>query len=65
MLASEQEVEKMLNLFGEMTKIEIDDLIHDKNWGSINFESAKSDLERLFAMCNHKHIVQHPAVPRC
>ena len=63
MLASEQEVEKMLNLFGEMTKIEIDDLIHDKNWGSINFESAKSDLERLFAMCNHFKVLPNDQLP--
>lgn len=62
-MASEQEVEKILTLFNEVTEVEIADLIYDKDWGSINFESAKSDLERLYAICNHFKVLPIDQLP--
>lgn len=52
-MASKEQVDKLLTLFKEITELDIGELIHDKNWGIINFESAKPDLERLYALCHH------------
>jgi len=62
-LASKEQVEKLLTLFNEITELDIDELIHDKNWGSINFESAKADLERLYALCNHFKVLPIDQLP--
>ena len=52
-MASSEQIETLLRTFNEITEVEIDDLIYDKDWGSINFEAAKPDLERLYSLCNH------------
>jgi len=62
-LASEEQVGKVLTLFGKMTEVEISDLISNKDWGSINFESATPDLERLFALCNHFKVLPIDQLP--
>ena len=62
-MASEKQVEKLMQLLGEMTENNIEDLIYDKDWGSINFESAKADLGRLFSLCNHFKVLPLDQLP--
>lgn len=62
-MASKEQVQKLLELFGEISEIEIDALIYDKDWGSINFESAKPDLERLYSLCNHFKVLPIDQLP--
>lgn len=62
-MASEEQVKKLIELISEIIKIEISDLIYDKDWGSINFESAKHDLERLYALCNHFKVLPLDQLP--
>lgn len=62
-MATSEEVEKLIKRLKDVTEIEIDDLIQDKDWGSINFESAKSDLERLYSICNHLKVLPIDQLP--
>lgn len=62
-MATKDQVEKLKNLFEKITELEIDELIYDKNWGSINFETAKVDLERLYALCNHLIVLPIEQLP--
>lgn len=62
-MATKEQVEKLLSLFNKITELEIPELIYDKDWGSINFESAKSDLDRLYALCNHFKVLPIDQLP--
>lgn len=62
-MASKEEIEKLLNLVNEITDLDIDELIYDKNWGSINFEAARDDLSRLYALCNHFKVLPLDQLP--
>lgn len=62
-MATEEQVKKLQGLFDEITELDIADLIYDKDWGSINFESAKADLERLYALCNHFKVLPIDQLP--
>ncbi|MDN3617530.1 hypothetical protein ACFFUS_12070 [Vibrio gallaecicus] len=62
-MASTEQVKNLLSLMDEITEIDIADLIYDSNWGSINFENAESDLERLYALCNHFKVLPLEQLP--
>lgn len=62
-MATKEQVEKLLSLFNKTTELDISELIYDKDWGSINFESAKADLERLYALCNHFKVLPIDQLP--
>lgn len=62
-MATKEQVDKLLLLFGEISETEISNLIYDKNWGSINFESATADLERLYNLCNHFNVLPIEQLP--
>lgn len=62
-MASKEQVENLKKRFNEITAIEIQDLIYDKDWGSINFEAAKADLERVYAICNHFKVLPLEQLP--
>lgn len=62
-MATKEQVEKLLSLFNKITELEIPELIYDKDWGSINFESAKGDLDRLYALCNHFKVLPIDQLP--
>ncbi len=42
-MASQEKINDLSDLMGEITEIDISDLIYNPNWGSINFEKAKVD----------------------
>ena len=52
-MASEEQVKNLHTIFQEISDTEIQNLISNEKWGSINFEAAKPDLERLYSLCNH------------
>lgn len=62
-MATEEQVKRLQGLFDKITELEIEELIYDKNWGSINFESAKADLTRLYALCNHFKVLPIDQLP--
>lgn len=62
-MASSEQVTKLLDLFQEITELEISELIDNKDWGSINFETAKPDLERLYILCNHFKVLPIDQLP--
>lgn len=62
-MASDEQVKKLLALIEEITEVDISDLIYDKDWGSINFEAAKTDLERLYSLCNHFKVLPVNQLP--
>lgn len=62
-MATEKQVENLLSLIDSCTELEIDELIYDKDWGSINFEKAKPDLEKLYAMCGHFKVLPLAQLP--
>lgn len=52
-MATEDQLKKMNSILQSVTANSIDKLISNPNWGSINFQMAKSDLGLLFDLCNH------------
>ena len=62
-MATAEQVDKLLSLFNKLTELDIPELIYDKDWGSINFEAAKADLERLYALCNHFKVLPIDQLP--
>ncbi|EJL6368238.1 hypothetical protein NMR34_003459 [Vibrio cholerae] len=62
-MATKQEVDKFLDLVNEITELSIDKLIYHTKWGSINFEKAKPDLMRLYALCNHFKVLPLDQLP--
>ena len=43
----------LLEMANNYTDTPIDKLIRNKNWGSLNFEDAKDDLEKAYSILNH------------
>lgn len=62
-MATKDQVEKLLSLLNKITELGISELIYDKDWGSINFEAAESDLNRLYALCNHFKVLPIDQLP--
>lgn len=62
-MATEKQVENLVSLIDSCVELEIDELIYDKDWGSINFEKAKPDLEKLFALCSHLKVLPLNQLP--
>lgn len=49
----DEKTEQILNLAKGVVAVPIDKLVSNANWGTINFEAARSDLELLFSLCSH------------
>ena len=52
MPSENEEVAKLLQLLKRITEVPVDDLTHNKDWGSINFDSAKFHFESIYEICN-------------
>lgn len=52
MLADEK-TEQILSLAKGVIAVTIDKLVSNPNWGTINFEAARGDLDLLFSLCSH------------
>lgn len=62
-MASTERVQKIQSLLEMVTTIPIDGLISNPDWGTINFQVAKSELELLFNLCNHLKVLPVEIVP--
>lgn len=62
-MASIEKTAKVQELLASITATPIDGLISNLNWGSINFQAARPDLELLFNLCNHLKVLPVEIVP--
>ena len=62
-MASKEMVAKVQDLLEVITATPIDRLISNLDWGSINFQAAKPDLELLFNLCSHLKALPIEIVP--
>ncbi len=56
-MAKKEIIEPLKKLLEECLEYEIDNLVSRTDWGSINFEGAREDMERIFAINNHLNIL--------
>jgi hypothetical protein len=52
-MATQEQVDKIIALANGLIETPIDKLVSNVNWGTINFEAARTDLNLLFNLCNH------------
>ncbi|MFZ1545978.1 MAG: hypothetical protein WAT12_02605, partial [Candidatus Nitrotoga sp.] len=52
-MLSQEKVAQIIALADGLTFVAIDKLISNPGWGTINFESARGDLDLLFGLCSH------------
>lgn len=62
-MATEGQINELLQLAENCTETTVNDLVNNKDWGTISFEKAKSDIERLFALCNHLKVLPLDQLP--
>jgi hypothetical protein len=62
-MAQETIFSRILTFVDSCISTPIDKLIYNSNWGSINFEQAKKELEKLFSMLNHLKILPIELLP--
>lgn len=56
-MAKEETVGPLQEAISETLEFAIDDLVSRNEWGSINFEDAREDLDRIFAIVSHLNIL--------
>lgn len=56
-MAKEENVAPLNEAIATTLKFKIDNLVSRTDWGSINFEDAREDLDRIFAIINHLNIL--------
>jgi len=52
-MLSQEKVDQIIALADGLTSVTIDKLVSNPGWGTINFESARVDLDLLFGLCTH------------
>lgn len=62
-MASVEKAAKVQAILSSVTATPVEELISNPNWGSINFQAAKPDLELLFNLCNHLKVLPVEIVP--
>lgn len=62
-MAQETVYTKIIAFAENCTATSINDLIYNSKWGSINFELAKPDLDKLFSMLNHLKLLPIDLIP--
>jgi hypothetical protein len=62
-MAQETIYTKILAFADNCTSNSIEELIYNTKWGSINFDVAKLDLEKLFSMLNHLKLLPIELIP--
>lgn len=56
-MAKEETVAPLHKVIQATLEFKVDDLVTRTDWGSINFEDAREDLDRIFAIINHLNIL--------
>ena len=62
-MATPEQTNLLQTLLNELIEPEIESLIRNSDWGSINFEAAQFDLERLYKLCNHLSLLPLENIP--
>ncbi|MGV8990925.1 MAG: hypothetical protein ACOH1Q_05925 [Thiobacillus sp.] len=62
-MATDDKVAQILSLLDGVTSRPIDQLVSNPDWGKINFEGARSDLELLFDLCKHLKLLPIKILP--
>lgn len=52
-MASEASIKQLMDMITACIEKPIDELVSNPNWGTINFEEARPELERFFSILNH------------
>ena len=56
-MAEEATIKPLQDLIGNILKYDIETLVSRDNWGEINFESARQDLERIFSLTGNLSVL--------
>src|SRR5690606_15597413 len=56
-MAKKETIKPLSELIEESLSFEIEKLVSRPDWGSINFESARDDLDRIFSIVGHLNIL--------
>jgi len=62
-MLTQEKVEQIIALANGLTTVPIDKLVSNPNWGTINFEAARGDLELLFGLCGHIKVLPISILP--
>lgn len=62
-MAAKEKVTNILALLDGVISRPIEQLISNPDWGKINFEAARPDLNLLFGLCNHLKVLPIDLVP--
>jgi len=62
-MATEELLEKLKNLIDACIERTIDDLVNNPGWGTINFEEARPDLEKVYSILNHLKLLPLEMLP--
>lgn len=62
-MTDQEKVKAILSLIEGVTSHPIDRLVSNPDWGRINFEAARSDLELIFDLCNHLKLLPLNILP--
>lgn len=52
-MLSQEKVDQIISFTNGLTSVPINKLVSNPGWGTINFESARVDLDLLFGLCAH------------
>ncbi|MRS01913.1 hypothetical protein EG832_01575 [bacterium] len=62
-MASEANIKQLMDMITACIEKPIDDLVSNPNWGTINFEEARPELERFFSILNHLKVLPVGLLP--
>jgi hypothetical protein len=62
-MAQENLVSQFRELIDSCTEAQIDDLLNDPNWGTINFEGCRQEVERTYNMLNQFKVLPIELLP--
>lgn len=62
-MASDAYIKQLMNMIDACIEKPIDELVSNPNWGTINFEEARPDLEKFFSILNHLKLLPVDLLP--
>jgi len=62
-MATEANIKQLMNIIDACIEKPIDDLVSSPSWGSINFEEARTELEKFFSILNHLKMLPVDLLP--
>lgn len=62
-MAQEEAIKQFLATCETCTALSVDEIVRNPDWGKINFEESRKDIERLQAMLNHFKVLPLELLP--